>query len=101
MQREWFWPWPDPPWIERNIAPRIDPSNLQAGFCGPGHTSTVGRVVARFANFRADRYGLIPLMFQPLEWFIGLRYLRSRRWRALVSFRTAASLIGLALGVTA
>jgi lipoprotein-releasing system permease protein len=40
-------------------------------------------------------------MFQPLPWFIGLRYLRSRRWRALVSFRTAASLLGLALGVTA
>jgi lipoprotein-releasing system permease protein len=40
-------------------------------------------------------------MFQPLEWFIGLRYLRSRRWRALVSFRTAASLLGLALWVTA
>jgi lipoprotein-releasing system permease protein len=40
-------------------------------------------------------------MFQPLEWFIGLRYLRSRRWRTVVSFRTAASLIGLALGVTA
>jgi lipoprotein-releasing system permease protein len=40
-------------------------------------------------------------MFQPLEWFIGLRYLRSRRWRSIVSFRTAASLIGLALGVTA
>jgi lipoprotein-releasing system permease protein len=40
-------------------------------------------------------------MFQPLEWFIGLRYLRSRRWRAVVSFRTAASLLGLALGVTA
>jgi lipoprotein-releasing system permease protein len=40
-------------------------------------------------------------MFQPLEFFIGVRYLRSRRWRALVSFRTAASLVGLALGVTA
>jgi lipoprotein-releasing system permease protein len=40
-------------------------------------------------------------MFQPLEWFIGLRYLRSRRWRGLASFRTAASLLGLALGVTA
>lgn len=40
-------------------------------------------------------------MFQPLEWFIGLRYLRSRRWRGFVSFRTAASLLGLALGVTA
>jgi lipoprotein-releasing system permease protein len=40
-------------------------------------------------------------MFQPLECFIGLRYLRSRRWRAFVSFRTAASLMGLALGVTA
>jgi lipoprotein-releasing system permease protein len=40
-------------------------------------------------------------MFQPLEWFIGFRYLRSRRWHALLSFRTAASLVGLALGVTA
>ena len=40
-------------------------------------------------------------MFQPLEWFIGLRYLRSRRWRALRVVRTAASLLGLALGVTA
>jgi len=40
-------------------------------------------------------------MFQPLECFIGLRYLRSRRWRALVSFRTAASLLGLMLGVMA
>jgi lipoprotein-releasing system permease protein len=40
-------------------------------------------------------------MFQPLPCFIGLRYMRSRRWRALVSFRTAASLLGLALGVTA
>jgi lipoprotein-releasing system permease protein len=40
-------------------------------------------------------------MFQPLECFIGLRYLRSRRWRAFVSFRTAASLLGLMLGVMA
>ncbi len=40
-------------------------------------------------------------MFQPLEWFVGLRYLRSRRWPAIVSFRTVASLLGLALGVTA
>jgi len=40
-------------------------------------------------------------MFQPLECFIGLRYLRSRRWRTLVSFRTAASLLGLMLGVMA
>src|SRR5690348_410845 len=40
-------------------------------------------------------------MFQPLESFIGLRYLRWRRRRTLVSFRTAASLIGLMLGVMA
>ena len=40
-------------------------------------------------------------MFQPLELFIGLRYLRSRRFRAFVSFRTAASLLGLMLGVMA
>ncbi len=40
-------------------------------------------------------------MFQPLECFIGLRYLRSRRFRALASFRTAASLLGLMLGVMA
>jgi lipoprotein-releasing system permease protein len=40
-------------------------------------------------------------MFQPLEWFIGLRYLRSRRRRGVVSFMTAASLLGIALGVAA
>lgn len=40
-------------------------------------------------------------MFQPLEWFIGLRYLRSRRRRGVVSFMSAASLIGIALGVAA
>jgi len=40
-------------------------------------------------------------MFQPLEWFIGLRYLRSRRRRGVVSFMSAASLVGIALGVAA
>ena len=40
-------------------------------------------------------------MFQPLEWFIGLRYLRSRRRRGIVSFMSTASLLGIALGVAA
>jgi len=40
-------------------------------------------------------------MFQPLEWFVGLRYLRSRRRRGVVSFMTVASLLGIALGVAA
>ena len=40
-------------------------------------------------------------MFQPLEWFIGLRYLRSRRRRGVVSFMSAASFLGIALGVAA
>lgn len=40
-------------------------------------------------------------MFRPVEWFIGLRYLRSRRRRGVVSFMSAASLIGIALGVWA
>ena len=40
-------------------------------------------------------------MFQPLELFVGLRYLRSRRKRGVVSFMSAASLIGIALGVAA
>jgi lipoprotein-releasing system permease protein len=40
-------------------------------------------------------------MFKPLECFIGLRYLRSRRRRGVVSFMSAASLIGIALGVAA
>ena len=40
-------------------------------------------------------------MFYPLEWFIGLRYLRSRRRRGVVSFMSAASLLGIALGVAA
>jgi lipoprotein-releasing system permease protein len=40
-------------------------------------------------------------MFQPLEWFIGLRYLRSRRRGGFVSFMSFASLVGIALGVAA
>src|SRR6185503_17540825 len=40
-------------------------------------------------------------MFQPLEWFVGLRYLRSRRRRGVVSFMSVASLVGIALGVAA
>lgn len=40
-------------------------------------------------------------MFQPLECFIGLRYLRSRERRRVVSFMSAASLGGIALGVAA
>src|SRR6185295_15042235 len=40
-------------------------------------------------------------MFQPLEGFIGLRYLRSRRRRGVVSFMSTASLLGIALGVAA
>lgn len=40
-------------------------------------------------------------MFRPLEFFIGLRYVRSRRRRGVVSFMSGASLIGIALGVAA
>jgi len=40
-------------------------------------------------------------MFQPLELFVGLRYVRSRRRRGIVSFMSGASLIGVALGVAA
>jgi lipoprotein-releasing system permease protein len=38
-------------------------------------------------------------MFQPLEFFIGLRYLRSRRRRGMVSFMSTASLMSIMLGV--
>ena len=40
-------------------------------------------------------------MFQPLECFVGLRYLRSRRRRGIASFMSMASLLGIALGVAA
>lgn len=40
-------------------------------------------------------------MFQPLPCFIGLRYLRSRRRRRMVSFMSSASLISIMLGVAA
>ena len=40
-------------------------------------------------------------MFQPLECFIGLRYLRSGRRRGVISFMTGASFLGVALGVAA
>jgi lipoprotein-releasing system permease protein len=38
-------------------------------------------------------------MAAPLEWFIGLRYLRARRRTQYVSFISLASMIGVALGV--
>ncbi len=38
-------------------------------------------------------------MAAPLEWFIGLRYLRARRRSQFVSFISLASMIGVALGV--
>ncbi len=40
-------------------------------------------------------------MFRPLSCYIGLRYLRPRRRRGLVSFMSFASLTGIALGVAA
>ena len=40
-------------------------------------------------------------MFHPLECFVGSRYVWSRRRRGLVSFMSAASLCGVALGVAA
>jgi lipoprotein-releasing system permease protein len=40
-------------------------------------------------------------MIRPLECFIGFRYLRTGRGRGLVSFMSAASLLGIMLGVTA
>jgi lipoprotein-releasing system permease protein len=40
-------------------------------------------------------------MIRPLEWFIGLRYLRAARGRGPVSFMSAASFLGIGLGVAA
>lgn len=40
-------------------------------------------------------------MFRPLELWVGIRYVWSRRRRGLVSFMSAASLCGVALGVAA
>jgi lipoprotein-releasing system permease protein len=41
----------------------------------------------------------MPPMFRPLEFYVGSRYVWSRRRRGLVSFMSAASLCGVALGV--
>ena len=40
-------------------------------------------------------------MRNPVEWFIGLRYLRARRRTRFVSFITFISMAGIALGVAA
>ncbi len=40
-------------------------------------------------------------MFYPLETFIALRYVRSRRRRGIAAFITTASVLGMALGVAA
>ena len=49
--------------MQGNIAPRNEASNSPAAFCGMGHSSCVGvvasRAVARFADLRPGRYGLI------------------------------------------
>jgi lipoprotein-releasing system permease protein len=50
---------------------------------------------------RAAACGLMPAMFRPLESFIGLRYLWSRRYPWAVSFRSAASMLGIGFGVAA
>ena len=40
-------------------------------------------------------------MISPVEFFVGLRYLRAKRRTRFVSFITLISLIGIALGVAA
>ncbi len=40
-------------------------------------------------------------MLNPVELFVGLRYLRAKRRTAFVSFITLISLLGIALGVAA
>jgi lipoprotein-releasing system permease protein len=40
-------------------------------------------------------------MINPVEWFVGLRYLRAKRRTRFVSFITLVSLAGIALGVAA
>ncbi len=40
-------------------------------------------------------------MFQPFALFVGLRYSRTRRSSSFVSFISASSIIGIALGVRA
>lgn len=40
-------------------------------------------------------------MLNPVEWFVGLRYLRAKRRTRFVSFITLVSLAGIALGVAA
>lgn len=73
------------------VAPRAP---MRAGFCGLVHIS--GR-----RRRPVTQCGLMRAMFQPLECFIGFRYLRPRRRRGLASFMTVASLVGIALGVAA
>src|SRR5690606_15632518 len=41
------------------------------------------------------------LMFRPLPLWIGLRYLRAKRRTRFISFISAVSIIGIAVGVTA
>lgn len=71
-----------------------------ARFCGLVHNR---RAKVRSARNYWSRLacGLMPPMFRPLEFYIGTRYVWSRRRRGLVSFMSGASLCGVALGVAA
>ena len=50
---------------------------------------------------QGSEYGLMRAMGNPVELFIGLRYLRAKRKTRFVSFITLISLAGIALGVAA
>lgn len=46
-------------------------------------------------------YGLMRPMFRPLELYVGLRYTRAKRRNHFISFISATSILGIALGITA
>lgn len=43
----------------------------------------------------------MPFMYQPFEFFVGLRYTRAKRRNHFISFISMTSMMGIALGVTA
>src|SRR5690606_32946527 len=58
------------------------------------------RIVVRAVR-EAGTGGLIAMRIKPLELAIGLRYTRAKRRNGFISFISAASMLGIALGIVA
>src|SRR5688572_14575506 len=64
------------------------------------HTISIVKVSTRlYFNYNSVLPKFGPVMFKPLELFIGLRYTRAKKKNHFVSFISLSSMLGIGMGV--